>query len=399
MDPIITPASAQSPTGPGKEAATAPVATTPAEPAKAKTPDLADKFSNPKILAVLKKREAAKAAAAPSNASVSPAPVVVVKSDAPQATPPPEPKPGDDSKPTPKPDAAEVIDLTQLGKETPGGDDTPPSELTGADALDLEKVKAKLSEAHKDSAAQRKLKREAAEKATQLAGELKAAQAELEALKQTPPAPTGRYLDRFTKVEEVNLAHQDALEAIKQLTEDPEREDITLSGNRVWKLVDGEGKSLAAQAADTALEILESYDTRVKQLTTRGEAEKLVTEKLPLLTKAIPDFEKRYKTVLDSDWSAQGPSISLNAAVGELVTSGAYVLTKAGKPDAKPAAQPPAAEKAADLPSTTPPVRPVESGKPDTSELRARAMDPKASPAARAKALKEWIAGGKPKAA
>lgn len=399
MDPIIPPASAQSPTGPGKEAAPAPVATTPAEPAKAKTPDLAAKFSNPKILDVLKKREAAKAAAAPSSASDSPAPVVVVKPAAPQATPPPEPKPGDDSKTTPKPDAAEVIDFTQLGKETPEGDDTPPSELTGADALDLEKVKAKLHDAHKDSAAQRKLKREAAEKANKLEGELKAAQAELEALKQTPPAPTGRYLDRFTKVEEVTLAHQDALETIKQLTEDPERENITLSGNRVFKLVGEDGKSFAAQAADTALEILESYDTRVKQLTTRGDAEKLVTEKLPLLTKAIPGFDQRYKTVLASDWGAQGPSISLNAAVGELVTSGAYVLTKAGQP-AKTAAQPPAAEKAAELPSQMPPVRPVEAGKPDTSELRARAMDPKASPAAREKAMREWIAAsGKTKAA
>lgn len=393
MDPTALPASALPLPGPGKEA---PAAASPAEPTKAKTPDLANKFSNPKILDVLKKREAAKAAAAPSiAASDSPAPAAVVKPDAAQATPPPEAKPGDDGKQTPKADAPEVIDFTQLGTAKPEGDDTPPSELTGADALDLEKVKAKLSEAHKDSAAQRKLKREAAEKATKLEGELKATQAELEALKQAPKpaAQTGRYLDRFTKVEEVTLAHQDALETIKQLTEDPERESVTLSGNRVWKLVDGEGKSMAAQAADTALEILESYDTRVKQLTARGDAEKLVTEKLPLLTKAIPDFEKRYKTVLDSDWSAQGPSISLNAAVGELVTSGAYVLTKAGQPAAKPAAQPPAAEKAADLPSTTPPVRPVETGKPDTTDLRARALK------GDKKALREWIAiGGKSKA-
>lgn len=378
---------------PGKGAPAA----APAEPVKATMPDLAEKFAgNPKALEVLKKREQSRqkstesAAAAATPAASTAAAAAPASNDKPAAT-------GDEVKPAAAADEAVVIDFTKLGEPgEPDDEDSPPKPLSDDEAADLEKVKAKLTEAHKDNATQRRLKREAAEKAAKVEAELAKAQKELAELKATQPAASapGGYLARFNTPEQVEAARQDALEAVRQLQADPERDSITLPGNRVWKLVGDDGTDHRASVTDLAFEILETSDARLKQIQARTAAEKAVADKLPLLSKTIPDFQGRYDAVLKSDWSTQSPSIALNAAVGELVTSGAFVLTKAGaKPATKPPAPPAEERKGSELPSTTPPMRPVKPGEPDVSDLRAKALK------GDKKALELWIKTGGRKAA
>lgn len=368
---------------------------------------LSDKFSAAQR-AVLDKRAAAKAAAAPAADSPAPAPAASAAQATPAAaaTPPKATEspaaPGSDAKPDAAPDAG-IIDLASQGTPTAPGDDEEgaPTELSEADAGDLDKVKAKLAEAHKENAKQRKLKREAAEAAEALKTQLADLQKQLETAQQQPAsAPAGgRYLDRFSKLEDVQRAHADARATLDQLVKTPDATEVTLPGGRKWSLVDADGQSFAPQAAETALEIIDTYEARTKELQARGEAERLVAEKLPVLSKAVPDFEQRYQRTLKADWRSEAPKLSLNAALGELVTSGEYVLVPRGKAasqakasgkDAAPAA--PSAKP--DLPTMTPPVRSVEAGQEDLSHLREKALK------GDQKALAEWIKkSGKPKQA
>lgn len=384
----------------GSEKGVSTPAAAPAESDKTKKLDMAEKFAgNPDILKVLKQRDEAKRKAAPPAPPDKPAaPADAAKPEA--GTPPPKkdetPKPGDEAKPKDPVDDSVVLDFAKLGKDEPKpeGEDAHNIVLTDEEAANADKAKAKFADLNKDNATQRRLKREATAQVTTLQAELAKVQKELDAARTQQPqvVNAGRYLSQFTKPEQVKAAHADALEVVRQLQEDSERESITLSGNRVWKMGKEDGTTIHAQVAALAFEILEDYEDRLKQLDSRSAAEKAVSEKLPHLTKIIPDFQKRYDTVLNSDWAAQGPSISMNAAIGELVTSGTYVLMKAGtKPAATPPASPaPQERKPDDLPSTTPPVRPVEAGKPDVSDLRAKAMS------GDKEALKKWIkTGGK----
>lgn len=377
-----------------------------AEPApQATKAALSDKFGAA-AKAVLDKRAAAKAAAA-APAADSPAPAApAAQAPTAAATPPaastPTPAtPGSDAKPDAAPDAG-IIDLASQGTPTASGDDDEahPTELSEADAGDLAKVKAKLEEAHKDNAKQRKLKREAAEAAEALKTQLADLQKQLETAQQSATSPAGgRYLDRFSKLEDVQRAHADARATLDQLVKTPDATEVTLPGGRKWSLVDADGQSFAPQAAETALEIIDTYEARTKELQARSDAERLVAEKLPVLSKAVPDFEQRYQRTLKADWRSEAPKLSLNAALGELVTSGDYVLVPRGKAasqakasgkDAAPAA--PAAKP--DLPTMTPPVRSVEAGQEDLSHLREKALK------GDQKALAEWIKkSGKPKQA
>lgn len=369
-----------------------------AESERTKTRDRVMESLNPKARAVLeKKAQAAKAAAT----APTPAAPATVQQPAAAASAPTKPEgsatPGDDTKGQPAPDAG-VIDFSKLGETTKTDDeDAPPAELTDAELADLNTVKTKLTDAHKDNARLRKDRREAREAKEQLEARLKEIEKQLqEAQAATGQASnSGRYLDRFDKVEDVQRAREDALEALRQLQEDPARETVTLPGNRIWKMLDGKGNHIGASAAETALEILDGYDDKVKQLNGRVNAEKTVASKLPLLSKMLPELEARYRELMVSDWQASAPELSLNAALGELVTSGKYIMQPVTRAAAKPA--PKADPKpAAELPSTPPPAREVTTtgAHVDVSEVKAKALK------GDKRALAEWIRlSGKSKAA
>lgn len=302
-------------------------------------------------------------------------------------------KPGDAEKPKDEEPESGVIDFSKLTTSAPAaGEDGAPAALTEAELADLGIVRKKLEEAHKDNAAQRKLKRELKEAKEKLEAENKSLSEELEQVRaQAGTKSAGKsYLDKFSTVEDVEAAKADALETLRQLQEQPDRESITLPGNRSWKMLTAEGKSIAAGAAQTAFDILEGYDGKVKQLAERTAAETVVKDHLPKLAKALPDFEKSYKETLASDWTARAPEISLDAALGKLVRTGAYVMVPAGKQAAaKPAAAAPKKdEPKPELPNTPPPVREAKAGEADVSDLKKRAFagDPKA--------LEQWIKQG-----
>lgn len=319
-------------------------------------------------------------------------------------------KAGDDGKGSGDVPDAGVIDFSQPAEqatEAEGGAEGEEvlAELTDAEAGDLPKVRAKLTEAHKDNARQRKLKQEALKSAetlkadvTRLNQELETARAEAAARSAQPAATTAGgtgYLAQFTKAEQVQAAKADALAVLKQVSANPDAESVVLPGNREWKLVNEKGESLAARAVEMAMEIVEGAEERVKQLEVRGAAERLVAERLPVLEKAVPDFKGRYEKLLKADWGSEGPKLSLHAAIGELVTSGEYTLVPKGKGKAAAKAVAPTTTptvvkaKVEELPSTMPAMRPVEAGKPDVSALKARALG------GDKEALKQWIKTGR----
>lgn len=298
------------------------------------------------------------------------------------------PKPGEEAKHD-EPSDADVIDFTKLkAPEKPDGEDGAPVELTAAELADIEVIKAKLTEAHKDNAAQRKLKRELKEAKEKLEADNKALSDQLDTFRaQAQGAKFGKYLDKAASIEQAQQLKADAVETLRQLQEKPDTETILLPGNRTWKIVDAEGNHFGAHIAQDAIDIIDGYDGKIKQLSTRGAAEKVVNEHLPLLSKAVPEIEKSYKELLASDWSAAAPQISLDAALGKLVREGRYVMMPAGKqaaPKGAPAAKPkPAAPP--ELPNTPPPVREAKAGEQDISHFKERAMKGDQN------ALREWI--------
>lgn len=373
-----------------------------ADPAKKRemTPSDLEARLNPEARKVLQERLARKAGkqdttitppaddaaakAAAEAALVVPPPAIA--SDKPKD----QPKPGDDVKITDETQEG-VIDFTKLKPETPTGEDGAPAALTEAELADLSIVRKKLEEAHKDNAAQRKLKRELKEAKEKLEADNKALADELENVRaQASTKPAGAsVLDRYTSVKDVEAAKADAIEALRQLQEQPERDWINLPGRQPWRTTDAQGNSIAAKIAETAFAILEGFDGKVKQLSDRTAAEQVVTAHLPLLTKAVPEIEKSYKELLASDWTSRAPEISLDAALGKLVRTGQYVMMPAGKPAAKTAAAPKTKDTPKpDLPSTPPPVREAKAGEADVSALKKRAFE------GDQKALAEWIKRG-----
>lgn len=370
-------------------AAAAPAAK-PAEPAKAKTRDPLMEQMPPSVRKVLEKKLAAQAGSAtiPNAAAELPAqqPMAAAKPEE-----KPKPEAGDEAKPKDETPEAGIIDFAELAKEATGGDEEGPKPLTEAELADLNIVKTKLTDAHKDNAQLRRQRREEREAKEKLQQQVEALNGQLQEAQAARQAPTkGGYLGRFTTEAEVHAAKADALEALRQLQEDPERDTILLPGNRPWKMTDAQGQPVHAQVAKTAFDILDGYEARLQQLGGRSAAEKLVEEKLPVMKKAIPDFEKSYKENLEADWGTRAPELSLHAAIGALVTSGEYVLRpkQAPKPETKPAPKKePAAE--AELPSATPGVRQVKDGAEDVTALKARYLKTR-SP----KDLSAWIKAG-----
>lgn len=387
-------------TGLGKASAATGTATPPPAPADSapqkKTPDPLMAALPPAALKVLKERLANKTA---SDTETTPPPAKVIVEDeakaksaaaaetTPQPKPKEAPKQGDEVKNDEPPDAG-VIDFTKLKpKADPDGEDGPAA-LTEAELADLKTVQGKLTEAHKDNAAQRKLKREALEAKEKLEKDIQALNEQLEAARAEASAKASgdRYLDRFSSPQEVEYAREDALATLRQLQDNPEAEIITLPGDRKWKMINSKGEHIGASAAETAFEILEDYDGKIKQLGERTSAEKVVSETLPLLKSHIPELEKDYKELMAADWRSKAPEISLDAALGRLVRLGQYTMVPAGKQASQPA---PAAKKAAapppELPNTQPPVREAKPGEKDVSHLKARAFK------GDSKALEQWI--------
>lgn len=373
-------APAESPKGtmtPGAAATQSSSVTPSAEaPNEPKTRDRLMESLNPKARAILERK--AKVEAKPSTAT-PPAPAAPAAAAA-SATPKPEAgaKPGDEGQGDEPPDAG-VIDFTKLGEQPKADDDdAPPAELSDAELADVELVKKNYREAHKDNARLRKDRRAEREAKDKLADENKTLKQQLDEAQAARQVQGSRsYLDRFDKLEEVQSAREDALEALRQLQEDPQRESVTLPGSRTWKMLDAKGDHIGAQVSETAFDILEGFEAKVKQLGERGDAEKMVAEKLPVLVKLVPDFEKRYKALLESDWRASGPKLSLNAALGELVTSGDYVLQPRAKSTTKPAPKP-APKPTGELPATAPQARETGAetgaGEADVSALKKQAL-------------------------
>ncbi len=365
-----------------------------AEPVKAMKRDPLMEAMPPQVRKVLEAKQTAKNA---DRERTSPAVTELPEKAAPMAAARPEGKPEEELKSSDEvkggevPDAG-IIDFMELETEALPGEEEGLKPLTEAELADLNIVKTKLTDAHKDNAHLRKQRREATEAKEQLLkdnAELKKQLEEVQAARQVPQ--TGNYLDRYQSVEEVHAAKADAMEVLRQLQEEPERAVITLPGNRQWKMLGAEGEALHGVVAQTALEILDGYDARVKQLGGRGESEKLVKEKLPAISKAIPDFEKRYQANLEADWHAEAPKLSLHAAIGELVTSGQYVLRVRQAPAAVKVKTVKPAAGDEELPSTTPPMRQVNGGEAEVAALRAKYLKTR-SP----KDLSAWIqAGGK----
>lgn len=388
--------------GLGKAAAPASAAPlNPAPPAGAEAPKpktrdpLTDALTS-KQRKALESRLASKASAPtttpPPEAAAMPPPAAADKPAAPPAPelPKEQPKPSDAEKPTDDPPEAGVIDFSKLAEAKPAGEDGAPAPLTEAELADLKIVQAKLQEAHKDNAAQRKLKRELKEAKEKLEADNKALTEQLEAARAqpAPAAQFGKYLDGAQNVEHASHLKADAVETLRQLQENPDADVILLPGNRQWKITDAEGRHLGAQIAQDCFDILDGYDGKVQQLRDRAAAETVVKDKLPLLSKALPDIEKSYQELLRSDWNARAPEISLDAALGKLVRTGEYVMVPAKKQDAwkhAPAEAVKKKEPPAELPHTPPPVREAKAGEQDLSHLKARAMK------GDQKALKEWI--------
>lgn len=298
----------------------------------------------------------------------------------------PEPaKPGDDAKPDePTPDAG-VIDFSELGQAvTPAEDGETPTEPTDIELADLDVVKKKIKEAHKENATLRKQRREDREAKDAAMAELTKLKEELATVQASKASASQSYLDRFTKTEEVDSAYADAMAALQGFAKDADADFVMLPGERRWELSTDESR---AGAKSLALEIVSGYNAKMKQLGQRADADKLVTEKLPLLTKSVPDFESRYKKTLTLDWASEAPRISLNAALGELVVSGDYVLVPRKAAAQKPAPKTEAKPTLGELPKEQPPVREATEG-PDLKDLKDKAL--KGGKEGQ-KALQEWI--------
>lgn len=389
--------------------APAPITSTPAEPAQqAMKPDKLLASLPPQVRKIMEARAAKSAeaqAGAPAAAAAPPPQAgtpAAAAEPAPAAAPAAASNPSEEANANPAPDADGVIDFAELGKGSaaPDDDDAPPANLTDAEMADPALLKKRVEDAHKDNAKLRKQRREAREELTRLQEENKTLK-EAQQAQQDQPAPpsSGRYLDQFNTADEVTAAQNDAMATLRQLQENPDRETITLPGNREWKLVDGQGKSIAALAAQTAFEILEDSERRLTQINARSNSETFVSEKLPLLSKLDSSIQGHYDKALKSDWHAEAPALSLKAAIGELVTSGEYVLTRRAKaPPAKKEATPAAAAAAAaapvnELPHSPPPAQDA-TGNAQVAEIRKRALK------GDKQAMKEWIRlGGKKPAA
>ncbi len=305
-------------------------------------------------------------AAAPS-AEITPPPAT-------SSTTPPAAAKSDDVKPKETPDDG-VIDFTKLnseeGKPKTGEDDELPA-LTDAELADHTVVKTKLNDAHKTNANLRKQRREAREQADGLKAQVDELTKKLEDASSNAAQPNSRFIDRYHKPEELTSARADAMEILRQLSDDASLAVIQLPGNRPWNLLDAQGNHHGADAAKWAIDILDGYDSKIEQINGRSTAEQMVADKLPQLKTLVPSIEDDYQKNLKADWDAKAPELSLNAALGGLVTRGDYVLVpraKAGATTSKPAAQQ-AAPPPAELPNTPPaPVVTEKGANPEAAAL------------------------------
>ena len=390
MSKSIEPPAAAVSSGQGGEAATKGGA---AESAKTtRQPDRIEQALSPKARAAYKQRQANNAskqsattstgASAAATQVLEPPPAAAAQAAAGEA------KPGDEEKGKTSTGAAAaaegVIDLSEPGAEPPVNGEDALEKLTPEQMADAELTRKKYLETHQDNAKLRKQRREAQEENARLKEQLaQREKAEPEGDNTPTKAQPPSYLDRMKSRDEVDAARADAVETLRQLQANPEADHVLLPGGRKWAMINDKGEHQGAAAAELMLGVLDGYEAKVKTLGEREASDKLVAEKLPVLKKAIPDFEKSYQDLLGSDWGTRAPELSLHAAIGKLVTEGKYVLTP--KTKAAPKVETAPAQREADLPNNPPAVRKLAEGEVDLAPLRAAAFK------GDQKALKEWI--------
>lgn len=237
-----------------------------------------------------------------------------------------------------------VVDFSATDPETPETPGTEPEDpenptlseddLTGLD----EKARKKLTDAHKEAAKVRKR----AQAAEQEAADLKARLAELEtqstqAGSQVPAElNASNSLAHVTDDTVLTNYERDARNVLAILQKLANGQEVDTAYR---SLVDGQTYDLdhtyAAWAAGTILDV----EGRRKQLTVLNKA-KDTASKIESRLKDTPGFTQALKSITGAQLVTEWPQRRVQAAIGELVTSGQYRLIKISKGTAAGATSP-----------------------------------------------------------
>lgn len=228
-------------------------------------------------------------------------------------------------------------DAAAEGEGEAGADEAGPEGLSEEElaALDARARKAYL-EANKEAAKVRKRAQEAEARAAELAEKLKAAEEARVAAGDEVPAALNAHNSLAHVTDERLLAayERDAQNVLARLREMAAAEQSGQYVETVYKsLVDGKDYDLsedstgyASWAAGTVLDA----EGRRKQLTVLGAARESA-KKLEARLKETPGFEEALKAVTGQALVNEWPRRRVQAAIGELVTSGQYRLIKVTK--------------------------------------------------------------------
>lgn len=257
--------------------------------------------------------------------------------------------------------------------EAPSSDDSPADaelteeELTGLD----EKARKKLNDAHKEAAKVRKRAQEAERRAAELETKLKEQETASAQRGNDLPAEfnTANSLSHVTDDKVLAAYEQDARNVLGILQAIAAGKEVDADYR---SLVDGQTYELdhtyAAWAAGTVLDV----ESRRKQLTVLHKAQDTAS-KIESRLKETPGFAEALKTITGQRLVTEWPQRRVQAAIGELVTSGQYRLIKISNGKAAGATSPAAV--------TAPTPKKAPTSSPTTPQREPRGTMPSGSPA------------------
>jgi hypothetical protein len=263
--------------------------------------------------------------------------------------------------------AAEETPAEGTSEEAATEPDLTEEELTGLN----DKARKKLSDAHKEAAKVRKRAQEAERKAVELETRLKELDTASAQRGNDIPAElnAANSLSHVTDDAVLNAYEQDARNVLSILQAYASGKDVDTSYK---SLVDGQTYDLdhtyAAWAAGTVLDV----EGRRKQLTVLRKAQDTAS-KIETRLKETPGFTDALKGITGQKLITEWPQRRVQAAIGELVTSGQYRLIKISNGKAAGATSPAAV--------TAPTPKKAATSSPSTPQRELRGTMPAGAPA------------------
>lgn len=247
---------------------------------------------------------------------------------------------------TPEPDADEVVvEFSDTDEPEPPASDTPAGEEPETPALSDdelqgldEKARKKLTDAHKEAAKVRKRAQEAERKAQELTARLEELEASATQRGNDIPAELNgnNSLSHVTDDKMLAAYEKDARNVLAILQGIANGQELD---TQYRSLVDGKTYELdhtyAAWAAGTILDV----EGRRKQLTVLRKAQD-TAGKIESRLKDTPGFNDALKSISGAALVTEWPQRRVQAAIGQLVTSGQYRLIKISKGNAAGATSP-----------------------------------------------------------